>query len=623
MAQQAPDREATIPWLPGPRWLGLGLVLLLLLSVVLWQTAHWTRANALDRIRDASRHTLNLTVSNLRGTLRKYEALPRIFATNSALAGILTKPVEPREAEAVNRYLEQLTRITGASDIYLMDRSGLTLAASNWQSERPFVGHNFSFRPYFQDAMKGGLGRYFALGTTSKKRGYYFAYPVRLAGATLGVVAVKVGIAPMEAEWAQGAEEVIVTDPNGVIFLSTLEVWKYHMLRPLDPELLESLERGQQFADAALRPFPVVEEARFDDQARLLEVDGGQSRPTTTYLVQSLAMPEAGWAVHILADTSVVTRQVLQALVLAGAGFGMLVFATAYILQRRITVRERLASQGRVRAELEARVRERTKALQDINLRLTREIGERKAAEADLRTAQDELVQAGKLAALGQMSAGISHELNQPLAAIRSFADNADVLLSRGRQDEARDNLSRISELTGRMARIIRNLRAFARKDRGEASPVSLGGVLAETLSLLQARLIESGVELTQVLPDRDVHVLGGPVRLQQVLLNLIGNALDAMSDSQSRKLRISLTADADSAVLTVHDSGPGIHPADLPNLFDPFFTTKEVNQGLGLGLSLSYGIVQSFGGTIAAANHAEGGAIFTLRLRRSTAQAA
>ena len=615
--------------LPSPRLLGLGFALLLLLALVLWQTAHWTRIAGLGVIQEASRHTLNLTVSNLRGTLRKYEALPGIFATNAALAEFLTSPVDPVEAVEINRYLEELTRITGASDIYLMDRTGLTLAASNWQSERSFVGRNFGFRPYYKDAMKGGLGRYFALGTTSNKRGYYFAYPVRRGGEALGVVAVKVGIAPMEAEWAQGREEVIVTDPNGVIFLSTLEAWKYHLLRPLDPEVLNALKRSQQFATELLLPFPVSEDQPFDHQARLLTVaagseQGGESeRRETTFLVQSQAMPEAGWTVHILADTARLTRQVLQALVLAGAGFGMLVFAIAYLAQRRITLRERLAVQERAQVELEARVRERTKELQETNLRLTREISERKAAEAELRTTQDELVQAGKLAALGQMSAGISHELNQPLAAIRSFADNATVLLERDRGAEVRGNLEQISDLTARMARIIRNLRAFARKDSGEVVAVSLGGVLAETLSLLSSRLAESGTRVEQSIPAQDIQVLGGPVRLQQVLLNLIGNALDAMDASERRDLHIGLTVDRESAVLTIRDSGPGVDQADLPNLFDPFFTTKEVNQGLGLGLSLSYGIVQSFGGTISAANHPEGGAEFTLRLRRASAQAA
>ena len=284
----------------------------------------------------------------------------------------------------------------------------------------------------------------------------------------------------------------------------------------------------------------------------------------------------------------------------------------AWLVQRRVHLRERLAGQARAHHLLEERVRERTAELE-------REVAERIAAEAELRRAQNELIQASKLSALGQVSAGMSHELNQPLSAIRSFAENAGKLFDLGRVDEARDNLVRIAQLTERMARIMRNLRTFARREDEEIVPVNLSSVIDDSLALLDQRMTQMDVRLTRALPHTDVWVHGGPVRLQQVMVNIVANALDAMEDAASRELFIGLVEDEDHATLTVRDSGAGIPEQVLNDIFVPFFTTKEVNEGLGLGLSISYGIVTAFGGSISAGNVPGGGAEFSIRLIRTS----
>jgi len=297
--------------------------------------------------------------------------------------------------------------------------------------------------------------------------------------------------------------------------------------------------------------------------------------------------------------------------VAVGLGMLLLLLAFAWASQRRVMLRQRLAEQDATQRLLEHRVRERTAELEH-------EIAEHSAAEAELRRTQGELIQASKLSALGQMSAGISHELNQPLAAIRSFADNALVLFERGRGEDARENLSRISQLTERMARIIRNLRTFARKEGEDVIAVSLSAVIEDSLALLERRIAQEGVTVERSLPDHEVWAYGGPVRLQQVVLNVVGNAIDAMQDNDSRHLRIGLAEDDTEVTLSVRDSGTGIAPEVMGDLFVPFFTTKEVNEGLGLGLSISYGIVRGFGGSISASNSVEGGAEFHIRLRRA-----
>jgi two-component system C4-dicarboxylate transport sensor histidine kinase DctB len=302
----------------------------------------------------------------------------------------------------------------------------------------------------------------------------------------------------------------------------------------------------------------------------------------------------------------------------AGIATLLLLAAGLVVLQRRLALTERLEYQRRSRLMLEHRVTERTAELSSANARLTEEVAERERAEEEARRARDDLIQAAKLAALGQMAAGIVHEVNQPISAIRSYAENASLLLERGRIDLVRANLGEITGLTERMAKITRQLKTFARKSSGILTPVSPRAVVEHALGLLGAQTNDLGAEIVFELPEKAPLVMADEARLEQVLVNLLRNALDAVSARNHRLITISLGDDEEHVLLSVRDTGPGIAGEDLPSLFDPFFTTKEVGEGLGLGLSISYGIVQGFGGRIWAANHPDGGAVFTVALRRA-----
>lgn len=598
------------------------IVALSVSGLILWETARQAREYALHEIRERSTNTLELVVENLRGELAKYSFLPRLLSNSTLLIRALQENSRQQDIERANDELVRVNGVSGALDSYLMNADGLTIAASNWDSAKPFVGINFSFRPYFKEAMQGRLGRFFALGTTSGQRGYYFSYPVRQAGQIIGVTVVKMDVARLEEGWKSNDVEILVLDEEGVIFLSSRPDWRLTTLKPLDRSALGRLSQSRRYADAELPPLPIVRHPE-SEIVKILGVDaeGAADQPgrSRKYLAVSSQMKEAGWHVTILADASGVEGRVHIALLVVGFMLASAILAGLNIYQRRRRLYERIELQDVAKAELEAKVQARTKDLRRAVDRLEAEVGERKRAENDLRRTQEELIQASKLSALGQLSAGLSHELNQPLTAIRNYAENARIFLGRKETSTADGNLGRIIELGERMARIIRNLRTYAREEPAGARPIQLGQCIRNALALLDPQIRDRRVEVDVDLGAEELSVIGGEVRLQQVFVNLFVNALDAMAESRDRRLTITAEVEKDVVSVVVSDTGSGISPEEVSRVFDPFFTTKEVGQGTGLGLSIAYGIVKQFGGRIEVGSNKLGGADFTVILQRAS----
>ena len=334
-----------------------------------------------------------------------------------------------------------------------------------------------------------------------------------------------------------------------------------------------------------------------------------------------MASADAGWAVTILTPTERANAQALGAVAILALLIMLLGFGVAFYLQRRAQLLERIAVQRAATETLEARIAERTLDLKQANDKLVEEVRERRDAENRLRQTQTELIQAGKLAALGQMSAALSHEFNQPLAAIRSTADNARLFIEREKPERALSGLDRIVGMVERMAEISRILKGFSRRAGTDLKPTAVKPALDEAVMLLSPRLKQSGASLVIDPVDPSIRVLGGHVRLEQVLLNLVANALDAVEGRADGLVRVEVrTLEDGNVVIRVADNGPGIDADVMARVFDPFFTTKDVGKGLGLGLSIAYKIVHDFSGTLVAGAAPEGGAEFTVRLRAADA---
>ncbi|PRB83025.1 ATP-binding protein [Pseudomonas sp. MYb185] len=578
-----------------PRWRSL-VLLALLLAPLLWPVQHLAERYYRGVLIEQNRQTLDLYIANLLGTLRRFEVLPQILGDLPDLRAALHAPEDTPTLQQANRLLAQIREQTGADVIYLLNPEGHTLAASNWDQPDTFVGGNFDFRPYFREALSGQLGQFFGLGTTSGKRGYYFAYAVHEQERKIGVLVVKVDLDHTETLWGSTPEQLMVTDSNGVVILTSRPEWRFHASRPLSEDERAGIAANQPYPTQSPRPLPL---------------DPG------AWLVQNSHLPETGWTVSIMAPRLLLDRPVRTALAVGGATLLVLLLLFSLLILRRRHYLERIALDARARAELEQRVLERTLDLEQLNDRLKQEVLEREQAQQELVRAQDELVQAGKLSALGTMSASISHELNQPLAAIRSYAENAATLLDHQRADDARTNLGLISELTGRMASIISHLRAFARRDRHAPERVALQPALDDTLALLAKRRRELDVELNRDLPEATIWVQAGETRLRQVLGNLLANALDALSEkAPPRRIWISTEQQGEHIHLLLHDNGPGFSDDALAHAREPFFTTKTSAQGLGLGLSICETLMRALGGELLLANHPDGGALLTLRLR-------
>ncbi len=557
---------------------------------------------------------LSLVSDRLQGQLQQYRELAVLMADHPDLLEALE---EDSPTESVVPLLQRVAAMTGSLDVHLLNRAGRVLVSANTPMDQ-IVSRASS--PAFQRAIQGALGAHHEqIGGVA---GRIFTFSAPIFGKderVVGAVDVDVNIRAIEALWVGDPQVVFFTDDAGVVFISNRAELRYRIEpgREIEPVLVE--QYGYQ--KETLRSFFDISARRFGED-EVWSIDGGPYIPEKALHLEAF-LPQVDMTGQLLMSAAPAYRNALLQAAFAGAV--VMVFGAVLLVlsERRRALGEKLAVEEEANAQLERRVAARTRALSDANAALRHEVIERKEAEAALQRAQADLVQAGKLSALGKLSAGLSHELNQPLMAIRSFAENGALFLDRGEDTRAVENFDKISELGRRMGRIIKNLRAFARQESEPIVDVDLLAVVDAVLEIATPQAVREGASLEWDRPTGPVYVRGGEVRLQQVVLNLVTNALDAMEGLDDKRVLIDVERTEGKVCLSVRDTGPGI--AEPEKIFDPFYTTKEVSQseGMGLGLSISYGLVQSFGGAIQGYNHPDGGAVFKIELTPARGQEA
>lgn len=607
------------------------LALLCMLCIASMCGVYWyAQRNGTQTMIDNAQHRLDLYESALTSTLTRYDYLPKLISLNPTTVLLLRNPDSSELAGMLNRYLAEVNASAHASAIYVIDLDGKTIAASNWNHPNSFVGENYSYRPYFVDALRTGSGRFYGLGTVSRTPGYYYATQIHDAdGTKVGVVVIKIDLDTIEAMWQRSPETLIVVDSNGVVFLTSFAAWKYRTLKPLSLAARKRIENTRQYEVAGgLEPVGLVEARRLDDHATLQTIARKLAPPSRAglsfepeFIAVTQPVPGTNWQIMSFSDTYSVRQASRSAALLAGFGFALAAIGFLYLMQRRRIVAQQLAMRATLKQmndELERKVLRRTEALTKANRNLRNEVTGHRRTEQQLKATVEELVQAGKLALLGQMAASVTHELNQPLVALRMLSDNAIQFLKIGRHDNGIDNLHSIVRLIERMSSITSQLRRFAYQSPAFLGAVEIDRVIANALSLMDLRIRREAVMVVREPATTGLCVVADPNRLEQVLVNLFANALDAMVSSATRTLSIRVIEEADGVAIVVSDSGPGIGSENLDHIFEPFFTTKKQGVGLGLGLAISQGIVRDMAGTLRGGNGANGGAEFHLHLHIS-----
>ncbi|AMY70414.1 ATP-binding protein [Frigidibacter mobilis] len=560
------------------------LAMTALLSAAAFALAQYT---ASARLEAELRDRLTVTRHSVVTEIERFRYLPAVVGQDARVRALLAHPGNAAAVDAANAYLQTVRDLSGVDELYVTDAQGLTVAASNWNQPGSFLGHSYAFRPYFQGAMQDGAARYYAVGVTTGKPGYFLSARLGPASAPTGVAVVKVDMATLEGTWVRANEHVALADPDGVIFLSGPRNWKY---RPLQPLAAPALER-------------MLAERRYDglDITAAVPLTGAITSDTREPLrIARAALEPDGWQIVVGLPSAPVLRSAWQVAGLAALA-GLLASVGALIFwQRRQLIRLKL-NQNVV---LERRVAERT-------AELAHEIEERRRAEDELRQTHESLVHAAKLAVLGRMSAAIVHEVSQPLSALDNTLAAAELHLSRGDTGRVGNSLGSARGLLRRMQTMVRHLKTFGAKQKlTPPEPVDMAAVLAASAEILEPRLRELGVGLALPAPASLPPVSGNAVRLEQVATNLLLNAAEASAGAGPVTITAALDLHAPGLRLTIADRGPGI-PEDMrERIMEPFFTTRVTGEGLGLGLSIVRTILEQTGGTLTFAPRPGGGTL-------------
>lgn len=620
-AQQAAGAEAPVVWALRPcvvkqrrRDALVGIALTLALALLCgWLSYRHTIDEQHLALRAAAERRLDRYADNLERQIEKFGLLPQTAALTPDIVAFFEGKPDQARVQQMSDYLKTLNDSVGANKTFLIDQGGRIIASSNMREADSYVGRDISYRPYFQQAGPGRIEGYYAVGTTANAPGYYLATAVMSHGRRVGVVGIKLGLEKFENIWINGEQPIVVTDQHRVVILASQPAWKYRVLGKLGAEEKRRLDDSQQYNQRELQALPMAELRRYADGVALLRL--GAPGRTHDYLAVTRPLPQLSMQMTALSEPAGAGALALARALAVAAAIMLAAALMNGLNQRRINLRERLAARDALQqayGRLEVLVERRSAELRAANTELQHEVAERIEDARRLENFQQELIRTENLAVIGQVSAGIAHEINQPLAALSTLAANAVRFLERSDLDTVRFNLERICQLAVRMGTLTSQLRSFARRSGDAAELLDIATCVDNSVALIGHRLPPGAGVIHLQTPAAPLLTRCSAIRLEQVLLNLISNAIDAAGAAPQVEVR--WYRDGERAVVEVADNGPGLSEAVRARLFEPFFSTKT-NSGLGLGLAISADIIHSYGGTLRGDNGPHGGAVFTVEL--------
>lgn len=576
-----------------------------------WTAFEVALSGAIANAGQQAERRLALFDRTLEAIIERFHYLPSSIALAPEIRSVLAAPYNAERREAANGFLSKLNETAGASELFVMATDGGVVAASNWWAYDSFVGENLGYRPYFEEAMRDGDAKYYAVGTVTGVAGYFLARRVDTADGPAGVAVTKVNLGEIEANWWRSGELIGIVDANNVVILSTRPDWRYRPLTPPDPADISRIAAERRYGSGGLGETPVAADIWPSRGTEFAFIASDDAETSGLFVVDEQRLPTHQWRLVSFTPTGPLFRSAWTAAAAAALAAAALLLIMVLLVQRRRITLQRLADHDR----LEQRVAERTEDLHIANEALREEIAERIRAERAERDTQRGLVQAAKMASLGQALAGVAHEVSQPVAALTTHIASAKLLAARHDDADIGVILTTMDKVVDRLAALTGHLKTFARKETRVEMRADMSSVIGNALDLVDHKLRALGIDVEYRRYRGKLEVMGNPIHLEQVLINLIANAADAMEHSTIRVLSIGLRKSGRSVEVSVADTGSGIEATELANLFDPFYSTKEAGRGLGLGLSISYGLVRDIGGAITVASMPGKGSTFTVRV--------
>ncbi len=553
----------------------LALILLLAAGMIL-AVFYYISAQTFENIeKTQSRSKLALYQSTIENELLRLQHLPSVIASNP----LVLEALETNTFETLNAKLLEISNAARAEAIYLMKPTGLTVAASNYSKPQTFIGQNYGFRSYFKDALKGQNSTFFAIGATTSRPGYFLASPIISQNRTLGVLALKLDLTALNRILEETNELIFVTNPDDIVVLSSKPSQRYNAITKIPDVRQQEIITERQFGKSKIGTIDWI----LEDQSHV-------SFEKDSYFLSQSNILGTKWVLHYLVNTSAARQKALG--IVAGVAIIMTLSALAFVFWRAQRVRRAL-----------------TVSIED-RKRLQREIETRRKAEADLRNAQKELKRSSKMAALGQLSASVTHELGQPISAMKNHITAEEI--TTGKLSPV---MAHLSGILGRMENITHQLRFFSASGAEASVAVSLNDVIKNAYELVRHDCDRHNVGYKMHKTDQEFTTWGNQTRLEQVLINLTKNSIKAMSDSPIKQLEVSLTHTDDHVMIAVKDTGQGLQGQSLDQIVEPFHTTASSGEGMGLGLAISTSIINEHSGTLDVTEDPNGGTCFTIRL--------